>query len=75
MLQVANLQRTRFTKRLDAPPSLITRGMPLAEGKVEGRFEHAEDAVGTRPSRPHGVGILSQSSRLCRWSAQRSGTA
>ena len=42
MLQVANLQRTRFTKRLDAPPSLITRGMPLAEGKVEGRFEHAK---------------------------------
>jgi hypothetical protein len=55
--------------------SLIARGMPLAEGKVEGRLEHAEDAVGTRPSGPHGVGILSQSSRLCRWSAQRSGTA
>jgi len=30
-LQVVNLRRTRFTERLDAPPGLIARGMPLAE--------------------------------------------
>src|SRR6266446_1918164 len=56
--QVANLRRTRLSERLDAAPSLIARGMPLAEGKVEGRLEHTEDAVGARPSLPHGVGIL-----------------
>jgi len=36
--QVANLRRTRLSERLDPAPSLIARGMPLAEAISTGRL-------------------------------------
>jgi hypothetical protein len=58
LVQVADLRSARFAEGLYPTPGLISRGMSLPEREVERGLEHVQDALGGRPTLPHGIGIL-----------------
>ena len=55
ILQIAQLGGFHVAEWLDPSPSLIALGLAVHEGFVQRRFQHSENAVGSRFATPDGI--------------------